>query len=224
MAAEPELLPFKCVLVGDGGIGKTSFIKRHLTGEFEKKYQATLGVEVHPLVFYTNKGQIMFNVWDTSGQETFGSLRDSYYDQAQCAIIMFDVTARVTYKNVPNWHKDIARVCENVPIVLCGNKVDIQDRKVKTQNILYHRKHNLEYYDISAKTKYNFEKPFLWLAQQLLHDPNLVFVTMPAPVPPEERMDPSMNPQWQQELGNILDEVLEQAENTALPEEDDEDI
>ena len=41
----------------------------------------------------------------------------------QCAIVMFDVTARVTYKNVPNWHRDLVRVCENIPIVLCGNKV-----------------------------------------------------------------------------------------------------
>ena len=41
----------------------------------------------------------------------------------QCAIIMFDVTARVTYKNVPNWHRDLVRVCENIPMVLCGNKV-----------------------------------------------------------------------------------------------------
>jgi len=36
---------------------------------------------------------------------------------------MFDVTARVTYKNVPNWHRDLVRVCENIPIVLVGNKV-----------------------------------------------------------------------------------------------------
>jgi hypothetical protein len=36
---------------------------------------------------------------------------------------MFDVTARMTYKNVPNWHRDIVRVCETIPIVLCGNKV-----------------------------------------------------------------------------------------------------
>ena len=62
-----------------------------------------------------------------------------YYIQGNCAIIMFDVTARMTYKNVPNWHRDIVRVCETIPIVLCGNKVDVKDRKVKTKQINFHR-------------------------------------------------------------------------------------
>jgi small GTP-binding protein len=87
---------------------------------------ATLGVEVHPLTFSTNYGTICFNVWDTAGQEKFGGLRDGYYIQGQCGIIMFDVTSRITYKNVPNWHRDLERVCENIPIVLCGNKVDVK--------------------------------------------------------------------------------------------------
>lgn len=39
---------------------------------------------------------------------------------------MFDVTSKITYKNVPNWHRDLERVCENIPIVLCGNKVDVK--------------------------------------------------------------------------------------------------
>ena len=115
-----------------------------MTGEFEKKYVATLGVEVHPLAFTTNRGPIIFNVWDTAGQEKFGGLRDGYYIQGQCAIIMFDVTSRITYKNVPTWHKDLVRVCENIPIVLCGNKVDIKDRKVKAKAITFHRKKNLQ--------------------------------------------------------------------------------
>lgn len=85
----------------------------------------------------------------------------------KCAIVMFDVTSRITYKNVPNWHRDLVRVCENIPIVLCGNKVDIKERKVKAKAITFHRKKNLQYYDISAKSNYNFEKPFLWLARKL---------------------------------------------------------
>jgi hypothetical protein len=67
--AQQDVPEFKLILVGDGGVGKTTFVKRHLTGEFEKKYVATLGVEVHPLLFHTNRGPIKFNVWDTAGQE-----------------------------------------------------------------------------------------------------------------------------------------------------------
>jgi hypothetical protein len=81
---------------------------------------------------------------------------------------MFDVTSRITYKNVPNWHRDLVRVCEAIPIVLVGNKVDVKERKVKAKQITFHRKKNLQYYDISAKSNYNFEKPFLWLARKLV--------------------------------------------------------
>merc|ERR1712124_224660 len=125
----------------------------------------------------TNRGQLVFNVWDTAGQEKFGGPRDGYYIQGQCAIIMFDVTSRITYKNVPNWHRDLVRVCENIPIVLCGNKVDVKERKVKAKTITFHRKKNLQYYDI--------EKPFLWLARKLVGTPQLEFVAGVALAPPE---------------------------------------
>jgi GTP-binding nuclear protein Ran len=69
---------------------------------------------------------------------------------------------------------DLVRVCENIPIVLCGNKVDVKERKVKAKTITFHRKKNLQYYDISAKSNYNFEKPFLWLARKLVGNPQLV--------------------------------------------------
>ncbi|CEQ39296.1 SPOSA6832_00789 [Sporobolomyces salmonicolor] len=229
---------FKLVLVGDGGTGKTTFVKRHLTGEFEKKYIATLGVEVHPLTFHTNFGTICFNVWDTAGQEKFGGLRDGYYIQGQCGIIMFDVTSKITYKNVPNWHRDLERVCENIPIVLCGNKVDVkvrqplsacpqkelpthhslctQERKVKTGAVTFHRKKNLQYFEISAKSNYNFERPFLWLARKLVGNANLEFVAAPALAPPEVQVDSTLMAQYQAEL--------DKAAAAPLPDEDDADL
>merc|ERR1712228_449921 len=211
--AVPE---FKLVLCGDGGVGKTTLVKRHLTGEFEKIYIPTLGVEVHPLKFTTNCGPLSFNVWDTAGQEKFGGLRDGYYIQGQCAIIMFDVTSRITYKNVPNWHRDLTRVCENIPIVLTGNTVEIKDRKVKAKQITFHRKKNLQYYDISAKSNYNFEKPFLWLARKLSGDNALHFVEAPALQPPGARLDEAQKQQYEQELQN--------AAAQPLPDDDDDDL
>jgi len=217
MATAPQSVPtWKLLLVGDGATGKTTFVKRHTTGEFEKKYIATVGVEVRPLPFHTNYGTIVFNVWDTAGQEKFGGLRDGYYIAGQCAVIMFDVTNRMTYKNVPNWHRDIVRVCENIPIVICGNKVDIKDRKVKAKNITFHRKKNLQYYDISARSNYNFEKPFLYLARKLVGNQNLAFVEAPALAPPEVELDVGMMRQWEKEA--------EEAAHTALPDDNDDEF
>jgi GTP-binding nuclear protein Ran len=117
---------------------------------------------------------------------------------------MFDVTSRITYKNIPNWYRDVCRVCGDtekqvwtpaleptegsqdnadaapvaatppkvaytlgIPAVLCGNKIDIADRKVTPKSITFHRMKNLQYYDISAKSNYNFEKPFLYICRRL---------------------------------------------------------
>ena len=58
----------------------------------------------------------------------------------------------------------------------------------------------LQYYDISAKSNYNFEKPFLWLARKLTGDSNLEFVEMPALAPPEVQMDPTTIAAYEREL------------------------
>jgi GTP-binding nuclear protein Ran len=206
----------KLILVGDGGVGKTTFVKRHLTGEFEKKYMATQGVEVHPMEFFTSKGKVKFNVWDTAGQEKLSGLRDGYYIDAHCAIIMFDVCSRITYKNVAKWYKDIVRICgESIPIVLVGNKVDEKNRKVKAKQILFARRHGLQYFDISAKSNYQFEKPFVWLLKKLTGDPNLGLVEAPILAPAEIQMDPN--------LQREIEEEYEKAKNTNI-EDMDEDI
>uniref|UniRef100_A0A6T8VFM1 GTP-binding nuclear protein n=1 Tax=Chlamydomonas leiostraca TaxID=1034604 RepID=A0A6T8VFM1_9CHLO len=207
---------FKLVLVGDGGTGKTTFVKRHITGEFEKKYEPTIGVEVRPLDFTTNRGKIRFYCWDTAGQEKFGGLRDGYYIHGQCAIIMFDVTSRLTYKNVPTWHRDLCRVCENIPIVLCGNKVDVKNRQVKPKQVTFHRKKNLQYYEISAKSNYNYEKPFMYLARKLTGDPHLTFVEEIALPPPEVQIDLAEQQRNEAELAA--------AAQAPLPVDDDDEL
>ena len=89
---------------------------------------------------------------------------------------MFDVTTRITYKNVPRWYKDVKRICETIPMVLLGNKVDQKDRIVKARQITFHRKRKLQYFDISAKSNFQYEKPFIWILRTLVGDPNLYLV------------------------------------------------
>uniref|UniRef100_A0A1A9WUJ9 Uncharacterized protein n=1 Tax=Glossina brevipalpis TaxID=37001 RepID=A0A1A9WUJ9_9MUSC len=96
MSEEADIPTFKCVLVGDGDTGKTTFVERQMTSEFEKRDNTALSC-----------------------------LTSSH--------------AR-PYKNEPNWHSDLVRVFENIRIVLCGNKIDINDRKVKAKSIVFHRK------------------------------------------------------------------------------------
>jgi GTP-binding nuclear protein Ran len=89
---------------------------------------------------------------------------------------MFDVSSRITYQNVPRWVDDVRRTCPGIPIVLVGNKVDVPERAVRAHHITYHKKANLQYYDLSVKSNFNFEKPFLHLARVLTGRPELRFI------------------------------------------------
>jgi GTP-binding nuclear protein Ran len=175
MSETNKIHSFKIVLLGDGGCGKTTLMRRFETGEFEKRYIATLGVEVTPLIFKTNRGIIKYSIWDTAGQEKFGGLKSDYYQCADLAIIFFDVTSRITLKNVRQWEREFKTVCPNAPIIFVGNKADIIDRKVKREEI-QSRFIGQWYFDISAKSNYNFDKPFLQAAKLLLVDDNVSFI------------------------------------------------
>jgi GTP-binding nuclear protein Ran len=210
---------FKVILVGDGGVGKTAFVRRHASGEFEKKYIATLGVEVHPIDFNTNYGIIRFNMWDTAGQEKFGGLRDGYYILGNAVIAMFDVTNKLSMENTDKWISDVKNVCGDIPVILAGNKVDIADRKISPKQIrekLKSPSHNSSIYlDISAKSNYNFEKPFLKLARRLTGKNDLQFREFDAIVPPEVNADFS-------KIDNLIEEFMDYEDEELMDYEDEE--
>ena len=107
-------------------------------------------------------------------------------------------------------------MCENIPIVLCGNKVEVKERKVKTKQINFHRKKNIQYFEISAKTNYNFEKPFLYLARHLTGEKALIFAEAPALAPPEVPIDLEAQARAEAEL--------QAAAQVALPDDDEEEL
>jgi len=186
MVNPKEKFSFKLILVGDGGVGKTTFVKRHLSGEYVELYRPTIGCVVHELDFETNKGTVLFECWDTAGQEKFGGLRDGYYVGAKCGIVMFDLTFRHSYQNIPIWIRDVYRVCNEIPLTIVGNKYDLMDPAEEEDRVTaFKRKYGNKYVEISARRNRNYEKPFLFLIKDLLKSRNVRFVKQIALVPPD---------------------------------------
>lgn len=176
---------FKVVLLGDGGVGKSTYLKRLMLGEFEPKYVATMGVEVVPLHLQTTAGKLVLKIWDCSGRAEFGGMCDGYLLMAKAAILMFDLTSKITLKNIDYWYQDLCRVngrdmierdgvqkwfC-SLPVVMLGNKADVKDRKV-TVDILHswlpkYRCAKFAYADISARNSIQIEYALLILARKL---------------------------------------------------------
>ena len=145
-----------------------------MEAEYEKKYIATLGVELAPIKFKTNHGIIQLNIWDTAGAEKLSGLRDGYYIASDAAIIMFDLTSRISFNNLNKWLKDLNRVCGSIPIIIVGSKSDLVDIKVRGEQIsAFLAKHNLHYTQISSKALFNIQTPFIYLLKQLSGDDNI---------------------------------------------------
>lgn len=145
---------YKIVLIGDEGVGKTTLVEKHKNGRFLQEHNSTLGVEVDPIRFE----KTCFNVWDCGSK--FPGLGDGYYKEAHGCIIMFDLSRKESFLNVPTWINHFRNICPNSPIVICGNKCeenqDIHYGQI-VDMILYHK---VDYIQISLKNGLNVTQPF----------------------------------------------------------------
>jgi GTP-binding nuclear protein Ran len=160
------LTQYKIVLVGDGNVGKTTWAKKFLTSGFEHKYFPTLGVEVHPIHVKTNKGPMVFNIWDCAGQDKYEGLRDGYYVLGDGAIVMCDATNQESMEHVGKWSNDVSRVCSK------NNEFPIVEVVNKCNNGIF--PHN--YIGISTKNDLNLMEPLLQLVRKIRNDDTITFV------------------------------------------------
>jgi len=104
-------------------------------------------------------------------------------------------------------------------MVLVGNKVDAKDRKVKSKMVNFHRKKNMPYFEISAKSNYNFDKPFLWLTRKMFGDSTVEFTKAIAVAPPDPTAFISAEQRAQMEA-----EMAAAAASTIPDNGDDDDL
>ena len=148
----------KIILLGDSGVGKTSFLTRFTQDKWEGNSTMTTGVYFLTKEITTETHKILLQLWDTSGQEIYRSLTRSYFRNSAAALILFDLTAVDSFENVSAWVEDIKETeGTNIPLILIGNKSDlINERTVTTEEAMSFAKSNqMTYFETSAKTGQN---------------------------------------------------------------------
>jgi GTP-binding nuclear protein Ran len=158
---------FKIMVDGMAGVGKTSFIKRHKTGEFSKEYLPTMGVDVTPLAFNTTSGEIVFKVWDLSGNSALRGDDDAegYYKGAQGLLAFYEVNVPSTF----NRAYALAKKHIGLATAICGNKADTwTEHKLQVSEFTT--------FGMSVKSAHQYDRPFLHLARALTGNKDLQFI------------------------------------------------
>ncbi len=118
-------MEYNITLLGDGGVGKTAWIRRIISNTFEPRYYASVGCEVHTIDINTNHGTFVLNLYDYAGQEKYS--HSPLVTKSDATILMFDLTSRISYMNLNLWNKK----CLDEPVFVIGNKCDIKDNDIK---------------------------------------------------------------------------------------------
>jgi len=157
---------FKVIIIGPGAVGKTSLLNRFVHNQFTLKYKFTIGVDFlsKELEFKPSKSAKL-QIWDIGGQERFKFLHRSFYDGANGALLVFDLSREQTFSVMKNWLLEMrSLINNNIPTIILGNKSDlipeiglVIDRDEIEK---YAKNEGCFYIETSAKTGDNVENTF----------------------------------------------------------------
>ena len=165
----------KVVILGDGGVGKSSLMNRFVNNEFNSQSFHTIGVEFLNKDVRVGDETLTLQIWDTAGQERFKSLRTPFYRGSDVCMLTFDVNDSNSFANITMWKQEFlhyadVRDPEKFAFVLIGNKVDMGQRTVRREEAEdWCAQHgSMPYYETSAKDNINVEKAFVAAAERVM--------------------------------------------------------
>uniref|UniRef100_A0A7S0I159 Uncharacterized protein n=1 Tax=Phaeocystis antarctica TaxID=33657 RepID=A0A7S0I159_9EUKA len=149
----------KIILLGDSACGKSKLVERFLLNNYQSRQLSTYALTLFRHNATVDGQKVEIDFWDTAGQERFNSMHPAYYHLAHACILCFDVTRKQTYKNLPDWYRELREFRQGIPVVCIGNKIDV-DPKVTQKEFGFPKKHNLEFFYCSASDGTNVVAAF----------------------------------------------------------------
>ena len=154
----------KIFVAGEGGVGKTTLIKRYVDGIFDANTIMTIGANFAVKKMITKKGtEIHLQIWDLGGEERFRFILPMYIKGSSGGIICFDTTRYTSLKNLKEgWLQTIKEILPNAPIVLIGTKTDLPESNVNMKEFeVFVKEFNIHGPIMtSSKTGENVDKAF----------------------------------------------------------------
>ncbi len=167
----------KVVLLGDGGVGKTSMIARYVIDKFDDEYIATIGTKVSrkdlQLVFPNLIVNLRMMIWDILGQKEYSKIRSASMTGAHGLIIVGDLSRPETITSMDEfWMEEARRMVGGLPAVYVGNKRDLVSKDSLSAKLLESvgAKRGAQVLPCSAKTGENVEEVFRSLGEMLVAD------------------------------------------------------
>ncbi|EJC98783.1 ras-domain-containing protein [Fomitiporia mediterranea MF3/22] len=162
---------FKLVLLGESAVGKSSLVLRFVKDQFDDYRESTIGAAfLTQTVSLEDGSTVKFEIWDTAGQERYKSLAPMYYRNANCAVVVYDITQSASLEKAKTWIRELQRQADpSIVIALCGNKVDLEERRQVLQEEAqnYAKEEGLMWGETSAKTGLGVNDIFTELAKKL---------------------------------------------------------
>ena len=170
MAEDVYEMMLKIVIIGDSAVGKTNIMSKYINNEFHEDSKATVGVEFGDKFFDVEGHKIKAQIWDTAGQERYKSITNAYFKGAKGALVVYDITRKVTFNSVDKWIADLrASADKKVNIILIGNKSDLENiREVtKDEGLEKSKALGVAFMETSASNGDNIDKAFDVMIKQV---------------------------------------------------------
>ena len=166
--SKSELETISIIMIGDTSVGKSTLMKKFISGHFSDSLAPTLGIELYKKEITIDEKKYLYRIWDTCGQERFRSLSKTYFRNSDGIMLLFDLNSPDSFENLNSWFISIKESgCEDIPLILVGTKCDLECKlsEEDINNFVNNNKIIQNYFRCSAKENIGIDEPFIELGK-----------------------------------------------------------